>query len=162
MREVKCVEGALAMRKARHTERRETARIKNEPPCLTVGEEILNALSHALGAGMAVAATVLLLLRSQTAAEITASCFYGVSMVVMLMMSSVYHALPAGSSAKRVCRRFDYLSIYLLIGGTLFSGRHSETANLYKRAEVVFLEQNQKCKTCCEENSRRAYLQHKR
>ena len=112
------MEGALTMRRARNLAQREKARIRNEPPRLTVGEEIVNALSHALGAGLAVAATVLLLLRSQTAAEITASCFYGVSMVVMLMMSSIYHALPSGSSAKRVCRRFDYLSIYLLIGGT--------------------------------------------
>ena len=47
-----------------------------------------------------------------------ASCFYGISMVVMMLMSCVYHAMPAGSGAKRVCRRFDYSSIYLLIGGT--------------------------------------------
>ena len=36
-----------------------------------------------------------------------ASCFYGISMVVMMLMSCVYHAMPAGSGAKRVCRRFD-------------------------------------------------------
>ena len=47
-----------------------------------------------------------------------ASCFYGVSMVLMMLMSGVYHALPTGSRAKRICRRFDYTSIYLLIGGT--------------------------------------------
>ncbi len=39
-------------------------------------------------------------------------------MVVMMLMSCVYHAMPAGSQVKRVCRRFDYTSIYLLIGGT--------------------------------------------
>lgn len=112
------VEKALTMREERRMKNRETVRIKNEPPRLTAGEEIVNTLSHALGAGLAVAAMVLLLLRSRTGLEIMASCFYGVSMVLMLMMSSVYHALPAGSSAKRICRRFDYLSIYLLIGGT--------------------------------------------
>ena len=98
--------------------RRRNVRERNEPPHLTIGEEIINTLSHALGAGLAVAAMILLLLRSKTGAEITASCFYGISMVVMMLMSSVYHVLPTGSVGKRVCRRFDYLSIYLLIGGT--------------------------------------------
>ena len=112
------MEGALTMRKSRNPARRETVRIKNEPPRLSVGEEIINAVSHALGAGLAVAAMILLLVRSHTGLETMAACFYGISMVLMMLMSSVYHALPSGSSAKRVCRRFDYLSIYLLIGGT--------------------------------------------
>ena len=47
-----------------------------------------------------------------------ATCFYGISMTVMMFMSGVYHAMPTGSTAKRVLRRFDYTSIYLLIGGT--------------------------------------------
>ena len=50
--------------------------------------------------------------------ELLASCVYGISMVAMMLMSCVYHAMPAGSQVKRVCRRFDYTSIYLLIGGT--------------------------------------------
>lgn len=99
-------------------ERRERARIQNEPPRLTLGEEAFNTISHGLGAGLAAAAMVLLLLRSHTGLEIMASCFYGVSMVVMMLASSIYHAMPTGSRVKRVCRRFDYTSIYLLIGGT--------------------------------------------
>lgn len=50
--------------------------------------------------------------------ELLSTCVYGISMVLMMLMSCVYHAMPAGSRAKRVCRRFDYTSIYLLIGGT--------------------------------------------
>ena len=98
--------------------RREQVRLRNEPPVLTVGEEVFNAVSHGLGALLAVAAMVLLLVRSRTGLEVMASCFYGISMVLMMCMSGVYHALPSGSAAKRVCRRFDYTSIYLLIGGT--------------------------------------------
>ena len=98
--------------------RREQVRLRNEPPVLTVGEEVFNAVSHGLGALLAVAAMVLLLVRSHTGLEVMASCFYGISMVLMMCMSGVYHALPSGSTAKRVCRRFDYTSIYLLIGGT--------------------------------------------
>lgn len=98
--------------------RRARVRERNEPPRLTVGEERFNAVSHGLGALGAAAALALLLARSGTAMERLASCVYGISMVLMMLMSCVYHAMPTGSRAKRVCRRFDYTSIYLLIGGT--------------------------------------------
>lgn len=98
--------------------RREALRAKNEPPRLTVGEEVFNAVSHGIGTGLAVAGLVLLLLKSDTALKLTASLFYGVSMVVMMLASCIYHAMPAGSRIKRICRRLDYTSIYLLIGGT--------------------------------------------
>jgi len=98
--------------------RRAKARARNEPPRLTVGEERFNAVSHGLGVLGAAAALALLLAHSHGAMEFLASCFYGISMVLMMLMSCVYHAMPTGSKAKRVCRRFDYTSIYLLIGGT--------------------------------------------
>ncbi|MCI9331990.1 MAG: hypothetical protein HFG05_07430 [Oscillibacter sp.] len=98
--------------------RRAKVRARNEPPRLTVGEEVFNAVSHGLGALGAAAALGLLLVRSGGAMERLATFVYGVSMVVMMLMSCVYHAMPAGSRGKRVLRRFDYTSIYLLIGGT--------------------------------------------
>ena len=94
------------------------ARVRNEPPARTMGEEVFNAVSHGAGGLLAVAGMILLLLRSRTGLEVMASCFYGISMVIMMFSSSLYHALPTGSAAKRVCRRFDYTSIHLLIGGT--------------------------------------------
>ena len=98
--------------------RRARVQARNEPPHLTGGEECFNAVSHGAGALLAAAALGLLVVRSYTPLEMMASCFYGISMVVMMLMSGTYHALPTGSRAKRVCRRFDYTSIYLLIGGT--------------------------------------------
>ena len=101
-----------------HALRLARAKLRNEPPVRTVGEEIFNAVSHGAGGLLAVAGMVLLLLRSGTGLEIMASCFYGISMVIMMFASGLYHALPTGSKAKRIFRRFDYTSIYLLIGGT--------------------------------------------
>lgn len=98
--------------------RRAKVQARNEPPHLTVGEERFNALSHGLGALLAAGALTLLLRQSRGPVMMLATCVYGISMVVMMLMSSVYHALPTGSVVKRVCRRFDYTSIYLLIGGT--------------------------------------------
>lgn len=110
---------AKQMQRARlRAVRKAMVRARNEPPRLTLGEEVFNAVSHGLGELMAVAGLVLLLLRSKEPLEIMSTCFYGISMVVMMLMSSVYHAMKSGSTAKRVCRRFDYTSIYLLIGGT--------------------------------------------
>lgn len=112
------MEMALTAKQYARIRRKIQARKLNEPPRLTVGEEVFNAVSHALGTGLAIAGLVLLLLRSDTPLEIMASCFYGISMVVLMSMSSIYHAMPAGSRVKRLWRRFDYTSIYFLIGGT--------------------------------------------
>lgn len=98
--------------------RRAETQARNEPPRLTLGAEIFNAVSHGCGALGAAGALTLMLLRSHGGMELLASCVYGISMVLMMLMSCIYHAMPAGSGAKRVCRRFDYTSIYLLIGGT--------------------------------------------
>lgn len=109
---------AQACRAKARADRKARIRAKNEPPVLTRGEERFSAASHGAGAVLAAAAMTLLLLRSDSGLKVMASCFYGVSMVLMMLMSGVYHALPTGSRAKRICRRFDYTSIYLLIGGT--------------------------------------------
>lgn len=99
-------------------QRRAKRQALNEPPRLSTAEEIWNTITHGLGALLAVAGIILLLVRSDTRWKVMASCFYGISMIVMMLMSSMYHAMRSGSTAKRVCRRFDYISIYLLIGGT--------------------------------------------
>ena len=112
------MEMVLTARQIHRIRRRVIAKAKNEPPVLSLKEEAFNAVSHGIGAGLAVAAMVLLLLRSHTGLEIMASCFYGISMIVMMLSSCIYHAMPSGSRIKRVCRRLDYSSIYLLIGGT--------------------------------------------
>jgi hemolysin III len=39
-------------------------------------------------------------------------------MLIMMLMSCLYHAWRRGSKVKKLWRRFDYSSIYLLIGGT--------------------------------------------
>ena len=112
--------GKSAKRKARKTreERRELVRKRNEPPLLTREEERFNAVSHGAGVALAAVCTALLLGKSDTGYKMAASLVYGVSMILMMLMSCVYHAMPSGSGAKRVCRRFDYTSIFLLIGGT--------------------------------------------
>ena len=98
--------------------RRQQIRELNEPPHLTVGEEVGNAITHGVGAALALAGLILLLLKSDTGLKVMASCFYGISLFFMMLMSCLYHSFRSGSIVKRLWRRFDYSSIYLLIGGT--------------------------------------------
>lgn len=99
-------------------ERKQELQKLNEPPVLTVLEEVGNAITHGVGAVLALAGFILLLLKSDTGMKVMASCFYGISLFILMLMSCLYHSFKSGSKVKRIWRRFDYASIYLLIGGT--------------------------------------------
>jgi len=90
----------------------------SNPPRRPVLEEIGNAVTHGVGAVFAVAAFILMLMRSDTAAEYVATSVYFAGLFFMFAMSCLYHSFPYGSKVKRLFRRFDYSSIYLLIGAT--------------------------------------------
>lgn len=90
----------------------------NQPPKLTVLEEIGNAVVHGLGAIFGIIALVLMIINSSTALAIISAAIYGSCMIVLFTMSCLYHSFKFGTKVKRIFRRFDYLSIYLLIGGT--------------------------------------------
>lgn len=85
-----------------------------------LGEEIANAISHGIGAILAIAGTVLLLVRAVThgtAIAVVSAALYGSSMILLYTISCIYHALtpPRG---KKVFRVLDHCSIFLLILGT--------------------------------------------
>lgn len=88
------------------------------PPKRPILEEIGNAITHGLGALFAIVAFILLIIRADTPTEMIASVIYFFGMFVMFMSSCLYHAFVYGSGVKRLFHRFDYSSIYLLIGAT--------------------------------------------
>ena len=90
----------------------------NEPPKRSVLEEVGNAVTHGVGALFSIAGTVLLLIRSDSGIKLFCSIVYGACLIMMFLMSCLYHSFRWGSGVKRLWRRFDYISIYLLIGGT--------------------------------------------
>ncbi|MDO5519364.1 MAG: hemolysin III family protein [bacterium] len=105
-------------KKQQKEERKKRIRELNEPPHLTILEEIGNSVTHGIGAALALAGFILLLLKSDTGLKVLATCVYGISLFFLMLMSCLYHAFKSGSTVKRLWRRFDYSSIYLLIGGT--------------------------------------------
>lgn len=85
-----------------------------------LGEEIANAISHGIGAMLAIAGTVLLLVHAAThgtTIAVVSAALYGSSMILLYTISCIYHALtpPRG---KKVFRVLDHCSIFLLILGT--------------------------------------------
>ncbi len=93
-------------------------RAVNEPPKRTVLEEVGNAVTHGVGALLGIAGTVLLLVKADTGMKTFSAIVYGICMILLFLMSCLYHSFRSGSRVKRLWRRFDYISIYLLIGGT--------------------------------------------
>ena len=89
-------------------------------PNYTRGEEIFNMVSHIVGGGMGIVVLMLCPIVAawrHNALGIGTSIVYGLSMVLLYTMSSVYHGLTK-EKAKRVFRVLDHCTIYFLIAGT--------------------------------------------
>ena len=84
------------------------------------GEEIANSVSHGIGLLAAAAATPVLVLsavRHGGAARIAGASVFAAAMVLLYLVSTLYHALPR-NRAKRVFQVLDHAAIYVMIAGT--------------------------------------------
>ena len=89
-------------------------------PYYTKGEEIFNMTTHIVGGGVGVIALVLCIIVSCFKGSLTAllcSIVFGVSMISIYTVSSIYHGLHP-SMAKKVFQVLDHCTIYFLIAGT--------------------------------------------
>lgn len=89
-------------------------------PDYTKGEEVMNMVTHIVGGGLGILALVLCVAKSVmngSRTGIIASLIYGICMVGLYAMSSIYHGLRPGT-AKRVMQVMDHCTIYFLIAGT--------------------------------------------
>ena len=89
-------------------------------PAYTKGEEIFNMVTHIVGGGIGVITLALCViiaaLHKNTAGIITGAIF-GITMISLYTMSSIYHGLHTGT-AKKVFQIIDHCTIYFLIAGT--------------------------------------------
>lgn len=91
-------------------------------PLYSRAEEWFNSISHMVGGAFGIAALVLLILRSVLYSEekgfaLASSLVYGLSLILLYTLSSVYHGLRP-PMAKKVLQVLDHCSIYFLIAGT--------------------------------------------
>jgi len=83
------------------------------------GEELANSLSHGAALLAAIAAAPFLIGAASRfgAAHVVGSSVFAVTMIVLYLTSTLYHALPQ-SRGKRVFQRLDHSAIYLFIAGS--------------------------------------------
>ena len=89
-------------------------------PIYTRGEEIMNMVSHIVGGGFSIIALSMCTIKAAlvgSAADIIGSIIYGIAMLCVYTVSSVYHGLVP-STGKKVMQIIDHCAIYLLIAGT--------------------------------------------
>lgn len=94
--------------------------IKDKPamPVYAPMEELLNTLSHGVGALLAIWGVIALVIKNcGDKRSLPGILIYGATLFTLYSVSSIYHALPAGN-LKSVFRKFDHCSIFLLIAGT--------------------------------------------
>jgi hemolysin III len=86
----------------------------------TRGEEIANALSHGLGCALAVASLPILVWKAArlgATVDVVGAAVFSASAIVLYLVSTLYHALPAGR-AKGWFNRLDHAAIYVFIAGS--------------------------------------------
>ncbi|MEZ5741193.1 MAG: hemolysin III family protein [Burkholderiaceae bacterium] len=86
----------------------------------SLGEEIANAISHGAGLLLAVASLPVLVLHAAQrggAADIVGVSLLASTMIVLYLVSALYHALPRGR-AKHWFNRLDHAVIYVFIAGS--------------------------------------------
>lgn len=83
-------------------------------------EELANALTHGLGAVIALGAgAVLITLTAQSGDgwQLTSAVVFSISLLMLYLASTLYHAIPHPVAKARL-KVFDHCAIYLLIAGT--------------------------------------------
>lgn len=89
-------------------------------PDYTKGEEIMNMVTHIVGGSLGVIALTLCLIKACLKGgvlEIVCAIIFGLSMILLYTVSSVYHGLHP-NMGKRVLQVIDHCTIYALIAGT--------------------------------------------
>ena len=86
----------------------------------STGEEIANAITHGIGALLAIAALVILVVVAAmrgTVWHVVSFSVFGSTLVLLYFSSTLYHSITH-ARAKHIFHKFDHISIYLLIAGT--------------------------------------------
>ncbi len=92
----------------------------NVLPNVTTAEEIINAITHGIGALLGIAGTAIAIVWAALYGDVfsvVSAAIYGATLIILFSMSTLYHALTH-ETAKKVFRIFDHCSIFLLIAGT--------------------------------------------
>lgn len=82
----------------------------------SLGEEIANSITHGIGAVLAIAGLVILIVLADQNSMVSFTV-YGTTLVLLYLASTLYHSLIF-TRARDLFRKFDHMAIFLLIAGT--------------------------------------------
>ncbi|WP_038459564.1 PAQR family membrane homeostasis protein TrhA [Borrelia coriaceae] len=83
--------------------------------------ELFSSISHLVGIILSIIGTTILITLSTNSKKHLHSVvffIYGLSMTLLYTMSTLYHTFKKGSKIKQLFRKFDHISIFILIAGT--------------------------------------------
>ncbi|MBO5478840.1 MAG: hemolysin III family protein [Clostridia bacterium] len=89
-----------------------------ELPVYTKGEEIANMVTHIIGAAIGIVAIVLCSIKAKNAYGVVSGVVFGISMIFLYTMSSIYHGLSPKVKGKKVLQILDHCTIFVLIAGS--------------------------------------------
>jgi hemolysin III len=87
---------------------------------LNTGEEIINSITHGIGALLSIAALIVLVMVAEKQDDIwclVSFSIYGFTLILLYLSSTLYHSF-SNPKIKNLFARFDHVSIFLLIAGT--------------------------------------------
>ncbi|MFY9151523.1 MAG: hemolysin III family protein [Prolixibacteraceae bacterium] len=87
---------------------------------LSTGEEILNSITHGIGALLSIVALIILIIIAGRHGDIwhlVSFSIYGSTLILLYLSSTLYHSFT-NPRVKNLFARFDHISIFLLIAGT--------------------------------------------
>lgn len=89
-------------------------------PNYTLGEELVNSISHGVGAILSIIGLVVMLVKSlgDNNLSFIACLIYGISLILLYLVSCLYHALSPKLKAKKILRLLDHCNVFLLEAGT--------------------------------------------
>lgn len=86
----------------------------------TVKQEIANGITHGFGILLSIICLPVLMTKAvlhQNGDVLWGAGIFGLSMLLMYSSSTLYHSLPS-ETAKRLFKKIDHISIFVLIGGS--------------------------------------------
>ncbi len=96
------------------------AALRTKPlPNYTKTEELMNTISHAIGVAIGLIALITCVLAAKDSIDLIGSIVYGLSMIFLYSISSIYHGTtPINILKKQILRIIDHCTIFVFIAGS--------------------------------------------
>lgn len=90
-------------------------------PQYNLTEELINSISHGIGAELSIWGLVMLVIKASKngALAVSTVTIFATTMILLYSMSCIYHAISPRVKAKKVLRVLDHCNVFLLVFGTV-------------------------------------------